>query len=95
MPSMCRCCRTPTSTEREFLRACASAGMLLINGRLYGALTDGDTPVRYRELDASRGFQCPTCHLIYCQACLRRFAPAHASGGSACPVCGTKFEPLT
>jgi hypothetical protein len=95
MAPVCRCCRVPILTEREFLRACADAGMILINGLPYGAMGEGTAQPAYLELERKRGFQCPTCRLAYCLGCVRRFAPRLPSGGSACPVCAISLESLS
>jgi hypothetical protein len=94
MTPLCRCCRTPTLTHREFLRACADSGLVLINGQLFGSLTDATTAPKFREIEAKLRFKCEFCQLTYCLSCLKKFAPTHTGGGSACPACGKQFNPI-
>jgi len=45
----------------------------------------------YDEIENQRGYQCKGCMRVYCMKCLYAQAPAHPSGGKACPRCGQTF----
>jgi hypothetical protein len=46
------------------------------------------------SLENQRGFRCKGGGHVYCMDCLFNHAPAHPSGGKACPKCGNIFEVL-
>lgn len=91
-PVRCQRCGEKVLRESHFRDECGRAGLLLIDGNLYGGSGDRDKVEIYRKLENRKGFRCSLCSNIYCSACLFEFAPSHVNGGKACFSCRGRFE---
>ena len=88
----CEKCGAKTLRQSQFLDECGKAGLVIIDGNLFGGRNDQKKVEIYRKLENQKGFRCSACSGIYCMACLFSFAPAHSNGGKACFKCNGRFE---
>ena len=82
--------------DRATGQASAKAGGFSMVGSMLDASAALDNQrssnqARFDELDSQRGYRCKGKGHIYCSDCLFEHAPAHRSGGKACPKCGATF----
>lgn len=88
----CARCEKRLMKNLEFENRCAEAGLVLVNGNLYGYSGEERKIQLYEELQGQKGFVCKSCGEMYCQTCLFNDAPMHPTGGKACFDCGGRFE---
>lgn len=92
IPPCCQRCEKEVLRHSQFRHECGKAGLLLIDGNLYGDSNDRAKVEIYRDLENRKGFRCASCSNIYCMSCLFDFAPASSNGGKACFECRGSFE---
>ena len=91
-PVCCDRCAKRVLREVEYLEECSKAGLVLVNGNLYGNDNSGGKVEIYEQLQNQKGFQCSSCSTVYCLACLFNFAPSHPNGGKACFKCKNRLR---